>query len=258
MTPQALVWKLIKMWAVCRAYAYARWTLRGARPCVVDVGARNGLQRKWAVLYRLGVIDATLFEPDPVEAQRLRAGGVRVVERALGEARRDATLYVYRDAALSSVRPVNRDALRRTDYGPSFDEVGRVPVTLHRLDEVIADGETPSPQFLKVDVQGFELEVLQGLGEKLHGVVGIELEAQFEEVYTGQATFQAIYDWLRARGFGLVALRPFSMHGDNVLEVDAFFARDPASLNARERTLRRFWCILNRIATARQLSIRGY
>jgi hypothetical protein len=64
-----------------------------------------------------------------------------------------------------------------------------------------------------VDVQGFELEVLQGLGSRLDGVIAVELEAQFDEMYRGQATFQHVYEWLFARGFGVLAIRPHWIMG---------------------------------------------
>ena len=111
-----LLWRGLKFWAVIRAYLFARRRLRGTRPVLYDIGARDGLQKKWHLLARAGVVDAVLFEPDTAEAQRLRDRGVpaRVVEKALGDKRRAATLHLYRNPTLSSVRKVNPRLLRTT------------------------------------------------------------------------------------------------------------------------------------------------
>jgi FkbM family methyltransferase len=253
-------WRGIKLWAVVRAYFFARRKLRGVRPVLFDIGARNGLQQKWNMLARAGVIDAVLFEPDQDEAARLREQRTpaRIVEKAVGEGQRAATLHVYRNPGLSSVREVNPALLTAYQYGNSFDEVGRVPVMLHPLADVIGAGEAPRPQFLKIDVQGFELEVLRGLGAMLDEVVAVELESQFVEMYLGQATFPTLYAWMLERGFGLVALRPSWIHGHNLFEVDAYFSRNPASLREDQRTLREFWHRLNRISSAQLVAIRGH
>ena len=138
--------------------------------------------------------------------------------------------------------------LRKYDYGDGFDETARVPVELHRLQDLIDSAEVPPPHFLKIDVLGFEYEVLLGLGDRLDSVVALELEAQFDEMYWGQALFHQIYQWLFSRGFGLVAIRPQWILGYNVFEVNAFFARNPATLSEEDRHLREFWVRLNRIS----------
>ncbi len=54
---------------------------------------------------------------------------------------------------------------------------------------------------LKIDVQGAELEVLQGAGDRLDDVSAIVIESPFEQAYEGAAGFDDIYRFLNAKGF---------------------------------------------------------
>jgi FkbM family methyltransferase len=255
-----LWWTGIKGLGALRGAAYGWRALRGRSSVFFDVGARGGLQVKWRPANACGLLHTFIFEPDPAEAARLRAtrNGVTVVEKALGDARRHATLTIYNQAGLSSVRKANRTVVSRYPYGQTFDEVGEVGVELHPLAELIENAEVPSPHFIKVDVQGFELEILKGLERHIDRVVAIELEGQFEEIYQQQPLFPEIYDWLRSRGFGMLAIRPQWIMDYNIFEVNGFFARNPATLNEDDRRRHRMWRLVNRIGSPEEVSLRGY
>src|SRR5262249_29722517 len=52
-------------------------------------------------------------------------------------------------------------------------------VTVRRLDTLLAEGLIPKADFLKVDVEGFEKDVLLGAGNLLADVLGVESESNF-------------------------------------------------------------------------------
>lgn len=126
-----------------------------AHPVVVDVGANMG-QFTTAIKAFWPSASVLAFEPDPVVHARLadsarRLGGVDTVAIALGS--EPATLPLHRHAlsAMSTLRP----GLIET-----YDASDTVLVPVARLDDVTAD--LPAVQLLKVDVEGFEVEVLKG------------------------------------------------------------------------------------------------
>jgi hypothetical protein len=58
-------------------------------------------------------------------------------------------------------------------------------------------------RFIKIDVQGAELDVLRGCGPVLNGCLGLEVEVQFVPLYRGAPPFADIDAYLRGQGFTL-------------------------------------------------------
>jgi hypothetical protein len=81
------------------------------------------------------------------------------------------------------------------------------------------------PHFVKIDVQGFEKEILLGMENLLGGVLCIELEASFLPFYVGQPSFQELFEFLHERGFDLVKIRPLGLYRGAILEFNAFLVR---------------------------------
>lgn len=251
-------WRAIKLRDLASAWLHAQRRLGGLRPVFHDIGGRGGLQTKWRLLARAGAVRAVLFEPERAEAERLRRAGTpaQIVSKALGPTRGPATLHVTRLASLTSVREPNPEVFGRYGFAPNFEVVERVPLELETLAALIESGEVPAPHFAKIDVQGFEIEILEGFGRHLDGVVALELELQFEEVYRGQKLVGEAYAWLRERGFALAAIRPQSLLDDAIVEANAFFSRSPERLDAGGREMLGFWRRLHRIETSTQFTIR--
>jgi hypothetical protein len=67
-----------------------------------------------------------------------------------------------------------------------------------RLDDV---PEARLPDYLKLDVQGAELDVLKAATETLKSVRVIQTEVEFVEIYRGQPLFAEVDRFLRSHGF---------------------------------------------------------
>ncbi|MEM6491228.1 MAG: FkbM family methyltransferase, partial [Pseudomonadota bacterium] len=119
----------------------------------------------------------------------------------------------------------------------NFAVVERRPLETRRLDSF----DLPAPHYMKLDVQGAELEVLEGAGAALDALCVVECEVGFLPLYRGQPLFGDIQRWFAERGFvlhkmielGSRAYRPVSLGGDPTrgasqwLWADAVFVRDP-------------------------------
>ena len=71
------------------------------------------------------------------------------------------------------------------------------------LDAVISVKDIHMPALLKIDVQGFEREALEGCKSLLSCFSHVYVECSFMELYTGQALAPEIIDLLGASGFAL-------------------------------------------------------
>ena len=180
---------------------------------LVDVGARGGLKKEWqpaaAYLQHVG------FEPDTREYQALRArapeaGAPLLFPVALHNRRGTVTFQLAKDRGLSSVFEPNRPFLDLFPDAARFDITERATVDATTLDELVAGTpEIRGVDFLKVDTQGSELFVLEGATRALRDhITGVEVEVEFNPVYTDQPLFGDIDRVLRPAGFQLFDLRP--------------------------------------------------
>mmetsp|Transcript_15754 Transcript_15754/g.28711 ORF Transcript_15754/g.28711 Transcript_15754/m.28711 type:complete len:334 (-) Transcript_15754:173-1174(-) len=78
--------------------------------------------------------------------------------------------------------------------------VSRSPVKTWQMDQLMhAKGQRVD--YLKLDVQGYELAVLQGAKETLKGVLVLHTEVEFVPMYKDQPLFAEVDQFLRASGF---------------------------------------------------------
>lgn len=87
--------------------------------------------------------------------------------------------------------------------------------------------------FLKADVQGFELEVLNGCSEIAHSITAMELEVSFVELYKNQALIEDIIKKARSMGLVPCQFRKGFTNTKNkqVLQVDILFSRGDVSFS---------------------------
>ncbi|HEU5134912.1 MAG TPA: FkbM family methyltransferase [Steroidobacteraceae bacterium] len=180
--------------------------MNGEHICLIDVGARNGIDARWNQYWSM--LDVIAFEPEPTECARLNAQihpySIRYLPNALGavDAER-ATLYLCRSPACSSLLKPNLALCNQFPYGHAMAVVSEVPVTLSRMDTVV----DVQPDIIKVDTQGTEIDVLRGAGHLLDRTMVVELEVEFVAQYENQPLFADVDSFMRANGFTLRGLR---------------------------------------------------
>ncbi len=132
---------------------------------VVDIGANVG---QFSLLVRALHPAARIvaFEPLPGSGGPLPAGfrwdgRVTLHEAAVSPEAGTATMHVSAAADSSSLLPISE---RQSELFPGTEEVGTTDVAVGPLDQFVNVSEVQAPAMLKIDVQGFELEVLRGSG----------------------------------------------------------------------------------------------
>jgi FkbM family methyltransferase len=207
----------------------------------VDVGSRGGLQAKWHP--HVNAIRAVMFEPDPAEAARLRDqlgpnSPHIVIDQGLSNRVGNQTFYVTVNPLDSSLLPPNKEYLANYELRPHFELEREVDVPCTRYDTLYYQGRAPAPDAIKIDVQGFEYEVLLGFGGLLEACLGVELEAHFYQLYRGQKVLQDIVGLLSNYGMVLRNLEPSPNFDGDLVEVNAFFTK-PRHAVRMLNTLRR-------------------
>ena len=111
---------------------------------------------------------------------------------------------------------------------PDSSYVGKESITIHRLDSDFDQLVKPDENvFMKIDTQGFEPQVLEGAGEMLSRIRGVQLEMSLVALYSGELLFREMCDLLAEKGYTLMSLEPgFSdPESGRLLQVDGVFFR---------------------------------
>ncbi len=201
-------------------------SLRESPLVLADVGAAMGLERRWQPVTEF--LEVISFEPDA----RSDADGT-VYRTALGaEENSSQTLHLTQLPAASSFYK-NHPGMDRFVVRDWLQNVGETQVPVTTLDACLGDKQI---NFLKIDVEGADLDVLHGAEKSLDSVLGIQIEVSFASRHQDAPFFSEIEIFLRERGFRLHSicheswLRENAAFGANVqpqlIWGDAVFLRD--------------------------------
>jgi FkbM family methyltransferase len=169
----------------------------------MDIGARGGIGWPWSKLPS-ELLFLVMVEPDPEEAERLiqhmTQPEVLVLPVALWRNDAELTLNLNRWPATSSLYPANQSFLDQFPESDRFQPVRSIPIRAIAVDSLAASGGLPDVDFVKIDVQGAELPILEG-GEKTFaaGLIGLEVEVEFAEMYSGQPLFGDVDSFVREK-----------------------------------------------------------
>ena len=126
----------------------------------------------------------------------------------------------------SSVLPMTK---RHQEVLPSANYVRTEVAPMCRLDTVAPQVLRPHDvAFLKVDVQGFEKQVIAGGKSTVNDrCAGMQLELSFEPLYEGGMLVAEALDLAYSLGFRLRGFAPFflDVHSGRVLQADGIFFR---------------------------------
>lgn len=176
---------------------------------VVDVGASpiDG-SPPYQPLVEQGKARVIGFEPNLEQYQLLQEQQtpyLTFLPYVIGDGQ-DGTLNLCSAPGMTSLLEPDQELL---GYFHGFSEWGRViqrePVSTRRLDEVTEIGAI---DYLKLDVQGGELAILQGATRRLQEILVIHTEVQFVPFYQNQPLFAELDQALRAAGFYLHCINP--------------------------------------------------
>ena len=198
--------------------------------CVLDVGGHEGeyAQRLRAGGYRGRIVS---FEPIPrafAELERAAAGDPEWHVHQIALGRDDSTMTMNAvPGTLSSLREPTEFGARRykrlRDPDPVDVQVRRLD---GMLDELLEGLERPRP-YLKLDTQGFDLDVFAGAGERIEEFVGMQSELPLMQIYEGMPRLPDALSTYEAAGFDVAAMYPVSRQGKTgrVLEFDCVMVR---------------------------------
>lgn len=194
---------------------------------VLDVGANIG-QFSRAVLGRWPPATVVAFEPQPAASDALRKvlraeAGHTVYAVAVGAHDGDIDFHPHEYHLSSSVLTTTRSARLRFDWA---GELPSIKVPIRRLDTILSGRRLTSPVVLKIDVQGYEYEVLVGARQVLQNIDAVVVEQSFQAFYENQAHPREVSDLLRQLGFYFDRVLDTRRECAVIVEADFLYRRE--------------------------------
>jgi FkbM family methyltransferase len=189
-------------------------------PCTaIDVGSAGGII---ADLNPIAfAVDAIGFEPNPDHFADLSDvdshwRSLRYLPHAIGGQSGTRTLYRPRFGNSSTMLAPNTAIGDAFDKPQFFDVKETTQVDVIRLDDALDQFDIRNPDYLKLDVEGAEFEILEGAAQTLSTLSTIRVEVCFIEVRHGQRLGMEVGHYLERLGFRLMhmaELNPWRVHG---------------------------------------------
>lgn len=169
---------------------------------IIDVGANVGqFAIASANIYPVSKIYS--FEPLPDCFSELQKNtrpykNITISQIALGDEKGSVTFYVNRHSHSSSILPLSENHKKSF---PSAEVSHEIEVEVNTLDVVLSEVNLDSPVLLKIDVQGYESQVLNGSVKTFERIDYVILESSFKPMYEGELLFLEIINQMKKHGF---------------------------------------------------------
>lgn len=170
---------------------------------VIDGGAYHG-DFTAEVLQKYSGAKIFAFEPQKNSFSKLAANyahhdRVVPVKLALGKSNGNANLYENKSAMTNSLLKNTDDAIRY--FSGYNDPVGEEIVEVVSLADFMNREGIDKIDLLKLDLQGYELNALIGMRDRLKDVGAIYIEVEFLHIYQEACIFSDVEQYLRSRDF---------------------------------------------------------
>jgi FkbM family methyltransferase len=196
---------------------------------VLDVGANLG---QYAQALRRGGYKKRIVSFEPLSGVFLELSKLAEDDPqwecrrlALGRAQGSADMNVSPNSDVSSFLQMNERYLRNEPTA-AFIATEQVPVT--RLDSIWDEVVRPEDRpYLKLDAQGFEMEILRGSEAALTRLTGVQAELSLAPLYEGAPLYREVIEHLASHGFRLAGFEPVweDPETGEMVQIDGIFIR---------------------------------
>ena len=196
---------------------------------LLDIGANSGqyASEMRGYGYKGNIVS---FEPLKDTFEELKATSIKdnnwlVNNYALGDENVTSLINVSGNSVSSSILNMLPSHL---NSAPESKYVDKEKIQIKKLDSIFDSFcGVGNKVMMKIDVQGFEKNVLDGADESLNNIEIIQLEMSIVPLYENETTFIDMINYLDDKGFKLFSLENgyFDPHTGKLLQVDGIFEK---------------------------------
>lgn len=196
---------------------------------ILDVGANSGqyAQETQKLGFKGTIIS---FEPvrgvfEKLHRKSLKNKKWTAYNYGLGNKEEKQNINISENTYSSSLLDIMPSHIKSA---PESKIINKEYVTIKKLDSVFDSlVDKDDVVLLKIDVQGFEKNVLEGATKSLKKIQGIQVEMSIEELYKGEMLYMDMIRLLEFYGYSLCSLENgfYDKKSGKLLQVDGFFFR---------------------------------
>ncbi len=170
----------------------------------IDIGASIQIIPRWKRIDKKN-LDYILFEPNAREAKKLENNKkfyehYKVYRSILSNKNCNLKLNITKGIYQSSVLKPNYNFINQFQNPGRYKINKKISLKAKKLD----DFKLPFSDFIKVDTQGYNYEILEGSINTLKNSLGVECETEFAELYSNQKLFGDVNNLLKKNNFEFI------------------------------------------------------
>jgi len=194
--------------------------------CVFDIGANTGQYSKFlrGIGYKKKIIS---FEPLSDAFNQLKKNSIsdkswKIYNYGVGEKNEEININISENSYSSSILNMNKEHLYSA---PDSRYIGKEKIKIVSVSDFIKEKNLNYKKiFLKMDVQGYEHKILDGIND-FKNIEGIQVEMSINSLYENQIIFEDLYKKIKKIGYELWDFqRGFSdENSGKILQLDGIF-----------------------------------
>jgi FkbM family methyltransferase len=168
----------------------------------IEIGSRDGNDANYiSQFWRLNPSNCYIIEAHPICYQNIinQYPQFNVLNIAASNKTEPIT---FNAGVFGEEENIGISSILNRTYSPFISE--QVEIDGWRMEEVMGQLQIHSFNFMKIDVEGFGLQVLEGFGEKIKDTKYIQIELETQQVWEGQSYYDDAVLYLNNMGFSIL------------------------------------------------------
>ena len=197
----------------------------------LDVGAQGGFNSDKSTPDKYNrLFEVALVEPITEEAEKLSKNNKYVITNALWSSQSKKKIYILgnRLGSSSMYKPdpnfFDLHNIKKKDY-QNFDITDEIEVQCDTLENSLINLNINNLDYLKIDTQGAELEILKGIGN--YKPLLIKIEVHIHSMYKNVPSWNEVLDYMYKLNYTVIDWKGIGSHAARVpSEMDMLFIPD--------------------------------
>ena len=198
---------------------------------IIDIGANKG---QFSLIAKNFFPNANIFAFEPLTRPYEKfikifnkIENVKIYKYAIGTFDDEVMMNISKredSSSILEIGPLQKKIFQGTD------KVNEEKIYVSPIDKMLEINKIHNPSLLKIDVQGYELEVLKGCKNILDKIDHIYCECSFIELYKNQAIYSQVCEWLYDYNFSVESIyNPSYDDKGQMVQADIYFKKNKKS-----------------------------